>query len=59
MQFQIVKEPMSIIEVDMNKGESIRVLPLMPEPWCICLAILMLIPSLVTENFFAKLKFPL
>ena len=23
MQFQIVKEPMSIIEVDMNKGESI------------------------------------
>ena len=50
---------MSIIEVDMNKGESIRVLPLMPEPWCICLAILMLIPSLVTENFFAKLKFPL
>jgi len=23
MQFQIVKEPMSIIEVDMNKGENI------------------------------------
>jgi len=23
MQFQIVKEPMSIIEADMNKGESI------------------------------------